>query len=307
VTTPPSDIAAKNATPLLGMVSCAFGADRWAASGITGDARTMTPADCGAVMRYADELADFRVIPIKALAVLQRLVFRYRRKGGRVACVDLAELAGDGLCKTTLCKLLDALERARLLIRERWGVVRNGRWKQMPNRYHLRTAEEAKRAAIEAAAGGEPEPERVFFTVSLPVSESNFCTVLRVIEEDPSLIDSELSASPESKIADGGSGIPAEGSAPETVPADGDATPAVEAARPVTTEGRALQSGIGRVRGVWRRFGGGSAPSLVDRGGAADDAVTARAGLAKVAADREAQRVAAWFAKRLNKGVVALA
>jgi hypothetical protein len=98
----------------------------------------MSPADAGALMRYADELADCRVIPIAAVTILQRLVFKYRPRGGRTAGVDLAELAGDGLCKTTLLKLLDALERARLFVRERWGVVRNGRWKPMPNRYHLR-------------------------------------------------------------------------------------------------------------------------------------------------------------------------
>jgi hypothetical protein len=263
----------------------------------------MTPADCGALMRYADDLADCRVIPLAAVAVLQRLVFRYRPKGGRVACVDLLELAGDGLSKTTLCKMLNALERAALLIREGWGIVRNGRWRQMPNRYHLRTAEEAKRAAIEAAAEmGEPEPEPVLFTVSLPASESNFCTVSRVIEDNSSLMDSELSASPESKSADGGSGITAGDDAPETVRVDGDAMPVGEAARPVTTEGRTPQSGIGRVRGVWRRFGGGAAPCPVDRDGAPDDAATARIGLARIAAEREAQRIAEWSAKRLDNG-----
>jgi len=148
----------------------------------------MSPADAGALLRYADDLADSRVIPIAAVTVLQRLTFRYRPKGGRIACVGLDELAGDGMARGTLITILDALERAFLIVKEKWGVVIGGRWRQMPNRYHLRTATEAKAAAMEA--GDEPnEPEIVHCTVSLPPCESKICTVLGVLEEDSTLPD----------------------------------------------------------------------------------------------------------------------
>jgi hypothetical protein len=104
----------------------------------------MTPADAGALMRLADELADIRVIPLAAVTILQRLLFKYRPRGGTTACVDLAELAGDGLCKTTLLRLLGALERARLIVKEKWGIVRNGRWRQMPNKYRGYTLKPSK-------------------------------------------------------------------------------------------------------------------------------------------------------------------
>jgi hypothetical protein len=148
----------------------------------------MSPADAGAVMRYADELADLRIIPTAAVTILQRLTFRYRPKRGRVACVGLDELAGDGMSKTTLIGMLNALERAFLIVKEKWGVVAGGRWRQMPNRYHLNTADEAKTAAIAAAEQrGEPEREYPLFTISLPPSESKSCTVLGGLDKDSTL------------------------------------------------------------------------------------------------------------------------
>ena len=148
-----------------------------------------SPADAGALMRYADDLADCRVIPIAAVTVLQRLTFRYRPKGGRVACVGLEELAGDGMAKGTLCKLLDTLEQAFLIVREGWGIITGGRWRQMPNRYHIRTVDEAKAAAMKAAdERGKPEREYPLFTVSLPPSESNSCTLCRVLDKESTSI-----------------------------------------------------------------------------------------------------------------------
>jgi hypothetical protein len=237
-----------------------------------------TSTDAGALMRLADELSDLRVIPLAAVAVLQRLVFKYRPRGGRIACVDLAELAGDGLCKTTLLRLLDALERARLILKDKWGIVRNGRWKQMPNRYRLNTAAEARAAQIAAAEADEIEPEIVLFTVSLPdVSESNSWTDSRVLE---SSLPVPNSGSQEGAADKAEVEIPAPMPVPE--PADADrATAATQEAPGGAPEGRAEAY--------------------------PPDAVSALAALAGVAARRSAAVPAAIAQKRLTRGAVAKA
>lgn len=85
----------------------------------------------------------------------------------------------------------------------------------MPNRYHLRTAAEAMAAAI-ASADAELEPEHVLGTVSLPSSESNFCTVSKVIEENSSSVDKGLPGAAEGQQeADKVGGSPASATLPE--------------------------------------------------------------------------------------------
>jgi len=139
----------------------------------------MTPAEIGPFMRYADDLIDLRIIPPGAKVILDRLVFRYRNRDGRTASVTLDELAGDGISKKTVCRYLDMLERAYLIVKERCGAVFDGlRWRQEPNRYHIRTVEQAKAAEIAAAEErGEPEPEYHLFTVTLPAPSSE-CTLV---------------------------------------------------------------------------------------------------------------------------------
>lgn len=139
----------------------------------------MLPTEIGALMRYADECVDFRVIPPAATLLLSRLVFRYRARGALYACVGLDELAGDGMAKGTVIRILRALERACFIFTEKWGVVVNGRWRQMPNRYWLRTADEAKAALVEAREAEEAEVEIAVVTPS----ESNSCTVPLVLSD----------------------------------------------------------------------------------------------------------------------------
>jgi hypothetical protein len=125
----------------------------------------MTPSEAGALMHYADDLADIRAIPWGAHSLLHRLVFRYRRRDSPgTVCVDLAELAGSGRCKDTIIEYIRALEAVHIIVKERWGAIVKGRWRQMPNRYHVRTVEEAQAAAEDAYE----EPEYVLGSVSLP-------------------------------------------------------------------------------------------------------------------------------------------
>ena len=146
----------------------------------------MSPTQAGAVMRYADELADLRAIPLAACALLHRLIFKYRPRDGRIACVGYAELAGSGRCKDTIIEYVRALEAVHLIVRERWSALVDGRWRRMPNRYHFRTVEEALAASL--AAGDEPkQPEIVHCTVSLPPCKLTFSTSFGVVEKDSSL------------------------------------------------------------------------------------------------------------------------
>jgi len=132
----------------------------------------MEPTRAGAVMRYADELADFRVIPLAAVGLLQRLIWKYRPRGGWTACVGLDELAGDGVSKPTVIRYLAKLEAAGLIIKEKWHTIRDGRYCQMPNRYHLRTVEQAK-ATVKEPKSGWPLSESIFVTVKRVIANSS--------------------------------------------------------------------------------------------------------------------------------------
>src|SRR5271166_703291 len=190
----------------------------------------MSPTQAGAVMRYADELADLRAIPLAACALLHRLIFKYRPKGGRVVCVSRDELAGTGRCKDTIDAYIGALEAVHLLVKEKWGVVVAGRWRQRPNRYHLRTVEEALAASM--AAGDEPgEPEIVHCTVSLPPCESTFSTSFRVIEKDSSLLYLPLEGQ---EAAQHGGAVSDDSDVPGTAPG-GEGEPAGDGGGPAGT------------------------------------------------------------------------
>jgi hypothetical protein len=140
----------------------------------------MLPTEIGALMRYADDLVDCRALPAAAPTILNRLVFRYRARGAPAACVGLDELAGDGMAKGTVIRLLRALERAGIVFKEKCGKVVNGRWRQTANRYWLRTAEQAKAAAIAEATEAAEEVEIAFVTPS----ESNSWTANGVFLEE---------------------------------------------------------------------------------------------------------------------------
>ncbi len=77
---------------------------------------------------------------------------------------------------------------APLVIKENWSALVNGRWRKMPNRYHLRTVEEALAASI--AARDKPkelappaEPEIMLGEVSLPPCEATFPASARAIAD----------------------------------------------------------------------------------------------------------------------------
>lgn len=156
----------------------------------------MLQTEIGALMRYADELVDCRLLPGAAPTILTRLVFRYRPRDGLMACVGLDELAGCGFARGTVIRILAALERVHIVFKERWGVVRNGRWRQMPNRYWLRTADEAKAEAIAEAEAAEAEVEIAVVTPAFSSSESNSCTDSIVLLES---LPSSLPGEPDEK------------------------------------------------------------------------------------------------------------
>lgn len=138
----------------------------------------LTLEEAAQVMRYAEQLCDERALAGAAMVILNRLLYRYGGRATGRTSVDLSELAGDAMSRTTLLKYLDQLELAHLVDKERTGIVVGGRWQQRANIYHLRTAGAAKALALEAAMR-QAAVERATAREA-PPSESNFWTATQV-------------------------------------------------------------------------------------------------------------------------------
>jgi hypothetical protein len=93
---------------------------------------------------YAHELYDRGEIGAFALHIYFLLTGKYHRPGSQFTQVGLAELAGDRNTEGAVIKALRELEAAGLIEKEKQWIVQNGRYRQLPNRYHLHTVEQAK-------------------------------------------------------------------------------------------------------------------------------------------------------------------